>query len=89
MQYVYVLQSEGDAGRFYIGQTGDLKRRLAEHNGGQNRSTRKRRWRLIYYEAYVARAAAIRRERVLKADGRSRRALMERVRSSLNDLVAG
>ena len=67
--------------------TGDLKRRLIEHDDAQNRSTRGKQLRVVYYEAYVSRKAAIRRERILKHDGRSRRALMERTRSSLvNDL---
>jgi predicted GIY-YIG superfamily endonuclease len=39
---VYVLRSEQD-GEFYIGQTVDLTRRLAEHNAGHVRSTRRRR----------------------------------------------
>jgi Predicted endonuclease containing a URI domain len=78
-----VLQSLNDVDRFYIGQSGDLRRRVDEHNKGASRSTRHDRWRLVYYEAYASRSAAIRRERILKHDGRSRRALMERVRASL------
>jgi predicted GIY-YIG superfamily endonuclease len=32
MHYVYILNSERDSSRFYIGCTGDLKRRFTEHN---------------------------------------------------------
>ena len=80
---VYVLKSDADEPRYYLGYTGDLKRRLSDHNDGQNRSTRGTRWKVVYYEAYVSRKAAMKRERILKHDGRSRRALMDRIRSSL------
>ena len=83
MFYVYVLQCVSDEDRFYIGFTGDLEGRLASHNGGYNRSTRGVTWRIVYYEAYLHERAARKRERVLKHDGRSRRALMERIRGSL------
>jgi putative endonuclease len=84
MHYVYVIQSDKKRDRFYIGFSDDLKRRLKEHNDGSNYSTRGNKWRLVYYEAYLTRAAAIQRERVLKGDGRTRRHLMERIRSMLN-----
>ncbi len=35
MHYVYVLQSEADPARFYVGLTTDLKRRFEEHNRGK------------------------------------------------------
>ena len=81
MHYVYVLRNMN--GRFYLGMTSDLKRRLREHARGKTRSTSGQEWRLIYYEAYVSRGAALRRERALKHDGRSRRALMERIKADL------
>jgi predicted GIY-YIG superfamily endonuclease len=34
MHYTYVLLSEAD-GRFYIGATEELKRRMKEHGAGQ------------------------------------------------------
>jgi putative endonuclease len=75
--FVYLLKSEH--GEFYIGFTSDLERRIQAHNDGLNRSTRGRPWRLAYCEMYTSEAAARDRERILKHDGRSRRALMERV----------
>ena len=77
MFYVYVLKSEN--GETYIGYTGDLKRRLTEHNTGQNISTKGRSWELIYYEAYKFDAQARARERVLKGHGRSKQALLKRL----------
>ena len=77
MFYVYVLRDE--RGEHYIGYSSDLKARVAAHNRSQNRSTRGRIWSLIYYEAYATDTAARDRERILKYDGRTRRALMERL----------
>ena len=83
MYYVYVLQNEANEADFYLGQTSDLRRRLADHNEGRNRSTKGRTWKVVYYEAYVTRQAAMKRERLMKNDGRSRRAVMDRVKASL------
>ncbi len=69
MFYVYVLQSETDAG-WYIGFSTDLRRRLKEHQEGQSFATSDRGpWRLIYYEAYLEEADALGREKYLKSGG--------------------
>jgi putative endonuclease len=66
MQYVYVLQSEQDD-YLYIGCTNNLKNRLAEHNAGQNESTKsKKPFKIIYYEAFLDKNDAYAREKVLK-----------------------
>ncbi|OGC96225.1 hypothetical protein A3H89_03020 [Candidatus Amesbacteria bacterium RIFCSPLOWO2_02_FULL_48_11] len=66
MHYLYILQSQKD-GDFYTGTTSDLKRRLKEHNAGNNFSTAPRRpFRLIYYEAYLLKQDAESREKYLK-----------------------
>ncbi len=65
--YVYALRSQRD-GRFYVGFTGDLKRRLVEHNAGRVDSTRTRApLELIYYEACRDPRDATRREKYLKS----------------------
>ncbi|WP_100313992.1 GIY-YIG nuclease family protein [Thermoflavifilum aggregans] len=64
---VYVLRSRKD-GRFYVGMSGDVERRLSEHNRGQTRSTRAYRpWELIWVEGYDTRSAAREREKYLKS----------------------
>jgi putative endonuclease len=69
MFYVYVIQSESDAG-LYIGMSGDLRRRFMEHQNGESRSTKGRRpWKIIYYETYVDEQDAVGRERFLKSGG--------------------
>ena len=81
MHYVYVIQNE--SGKFYLGSTSDLKRRLSDHNNGRNKSTKGNRWTVVYYEAYVSRQAARKREYRLKHGGRSKQILFERIRDSL------
>jgi putative endonuclease len=67
MYYVYVLRS-GKDGRFYTGCTGNLKKRLGEHNDGKGRSTSYRvPFELVYYEASRNPSDALRRERYLKS----------------------
>ena len=72
--FVYILGNEGgDARRTYVGWTTDLERRLAQHNSGTGaRSTRGRRWVLLYAERCATRAEAMSREWRLKRDRRFR-----------------
>lgn len=61
MFYTYVLQMNNE--NFYIGYTSDLKRRLAEHKSGSNNTTKKYLpVKLIFYEAYLNKKDAQRRE---------------------------
>ena len=67
MYYVYILCSQKD-NNLYTGYTNDIKRRLAEHNGGKVESTKSRRpLKLIYYEAYIEKTDAENREIFLKS----------------------
>jgi len=85
MHYLYVLVSESDEPESYIGFTSDLRQRFENHNSGMNTSTRGRKWRLVYYEAYLTRKSAEKRERLLKHNGRSRQLLMRRIWDSLSE----
>jgi putative endonuclease len=66
--YVYILRSLKTK-KLYIGQTGDLDRRLKEHNTGWGgRYTRQNGpWMLVYSEDHPNRASAVKRERYLKS----------------------
>ena len=83
--YVYLLRRMKD-GKFYLGWTTDLKRRLEEHNAGFVRSTKPRRpFELVYYETYPSPELAKKRERTLKRCPRmlhlfKKRALNERAK---------
>ncbi len=77
MHYVYILRSGSRQGEAYVGCTGDLRQRLAEHNSGKSAHTRKYRpWSLVFYAAFTEKATADSFERYLK--GGSGRAFTKR-----------
>ena len=81
MFWTYALQSES-SGRYYIGSTSDLKRRLQEHNGNLAAASKNRGpWRLVYEEAYATRGEAMKRERYLKT-GKGREELKRQTEPS-------
>lgn len=64
--YTYILQSQQDDS-FYIGVTEDLLIRLKEHNSGLSKYTsRKKPWKLVYYEKYETLSDSRKREIFLK-----------------------
>ena len=66
MHYTYVLWDEKNK-KFYIGYTSDLKRRLSEHQDNKNHTTsRMDKPRLIFYEGFVSKEDALRREGYFK-----------------------
>ena len=70
--YVYLLRSDKDQS-LYIGYTVNLRKRLKEHNSEKNFSTKPARpWKLIFYESYLNRKDAHRREKYLKTTQGSR-----------------
>ena len=71
MFYTYIIQSTKDK-RFYTGSTGDLRKRLNEHNTGKVFSTKNRGpFELIYYEACLNEQDARAREKYLKPCARN------------------
>ncbi len=85
MHYVYVLLSLRDK-KFYIGYSSDLKVRLKAHNSGAVPSTKLRRpLKLVFYEAYLSKADAVRREQYFKTNpGKKTLGLM--LRSSVRSI---
>ena len=75
--FVYILGSDGKGGaRTYVGWTTDLESRLGQHNTGTGaKSTRGRKWALLYAERYNTRGQAMSREWHLKRDRTFRKAL--------------
>jgi len=67
MKYtVYILISA--EGKYYIGQTNNLVRRLFQHKNGLSKWTRKYNgWKLVYSQEYDTRSLAVRREREIKS----------------------
>jgi putative endonuclease len=70
MFWVYILQNP--VGKFYIGQTEDLCKRVAEHNapgrdGVKFTAKGNGQWRLVWSESYASREEAMRREKQIKS----------------------
>ncbi len=79
MHYVYLIQSEKDFS-YYIGYTKDLKKRFKEHNQGKTKSIKhKIPYRLIYYEAFLNKTNAIKREYELKHNSYKKENLLKRL----------
>lgn len=67
MYYVYVLESLNITGRRYIGFTGNVEKRLKEHNEGKCASSKGcRPWRVETYVAFSCKDKALSFERYLK-----------------------
>ena len=82
MYYAYVLRSAKDH-KLYIGFTKDLKKRFNLHQSGQVKATKGRLpVKLIFYEAYLDKEDALRREKYFKTNP-GRRALKLMLRSYL------
>lgn len=78
MTYVYILRSIRKPDQLYVGNTVDVRARLASHNHGKSPHTsRFRPWQLVYYEKYEAREEALKREKQFKRwSGTKKRAII-------------
>lgn len=84
MYFVYVLVSDFD-GKFYIGFTGNVKRRLSDHNSGKVPSTSARKpFKMLYYEAHLSKVDALRREQYFKTS-KGKTTLKQILRDSLTN----
>lgn len=55
----YILESE-KSGRWYIGHSNDLERRILEHNSGHTKSTRnKGPWKLVFRREFENKKEAL------------------------------
>ena len=65
--FIYILRNQ-KSGKFYIGSTNNLVRRLQDHNRGKVVSTKnKGSWTLIYTESFSTRSQAVSREKQIKS----------------------
>jgi putative endonuclease len=83
LAFVYVLGSrrKNDC-RTYVGWTTDIQRRLRQHNAGLGaKSTRGRKWVLLYSECCNSRSEAMSRELHIKRDRKFRMTLREAIRA--------
>jgi putative endonuclease len=64
--YTYILRSLS-TGRFYVGHTENLTKRVYEHNNNRTPSIRNRGpWELVHAEEFETRLGAMRRELQIK-----------------------
>ena len=67
-RFVYILRSETDPARHYVGVTGDVDERLEWHNAGPCGYTRQHRpWRVIVSIEFPDKEWAVRFEKYLKS----------------------
>jgi putative endonuclease len=67
LKHVYMIQSEPEPNRYYVGCTSDLKRRFGDHNKGLSPHTRKYLpWKLVGYVAFSDPNKADKFEKYLK-----------------------
>ena len=65
--YVYMLKSKEKKPVTYVGYTSDLKKRINLHNSSKGaKSTKGRKWKLIYKEKFNSKSKAISREYYIK-----------------------
>ncbi len=87
MYYVYVLLSAKD-GYLYVGETHDLRQRFLAHKSGNVFSTKNHLpLKLIYYEAYLNKIDALKREKMLKHHGSVIGHLKKRIINSAYEVV--
>ena len=79
--FVYVIGSlKNFKPKTYVGWTKDLNERLRKHNLGKGaKSTKGRRWKIIYHEIYNSKKKAMRREYYLKKDKILRKKLRNKI----------
>jgi predicted GIY-YIG superfamily endonuclease len=68
MFYVYIIQAINYPDQRYIGRTGNLEKRLSDHNCGNSTHTKKYKpWKLVAYIAFENEFKSIEFEQYLKS----------------------
>lgn len=82
MYFLYILKSSTN-GKYYIGSTNNIERRVMEHNNGWSRYTKnKGPFELVYKEEYNSNSEAKKREYYLKLL-KSRKAIEKLIRAAI------
>jgi len=69
-----MLKSEDINNITYVGWTNNIKKRLEKHNSGKGaKSTRGRKWKVIYYELFKTKKEAMKREYYIKKNTKLRK----------------
>ncbi len=87
VDWVYILKSDS-AGKYYVGQTADLGKRIEAHRSGKSRYTRAAAdWYLVYKREYDTRTQAQKVENFIKRQ--KSRIFIEKMISGEIDLDIG
>ncbi|MDC0059668.1 GIY-YIG nuclease family protein [Pelagibacteraceae bacterium] len=73
--YVYLIASRKKAKlKTYVGYTNDLKNRILKHNVNKGaKSTKGRKWKIIYFKKYKSKSKAMSEEYILKKNKKERK----------------
>ena len=79
--FVYIVGSlKNTKPKTYVGWTKDLNERLRKHKSGKGaKSTKGRKWKIIYHEIFNSKEKALRREYYLKKDRILRKKLRNKI----------
>ena len=79
--YVYVLGSNKKGlKKTYVGWTNNLRERLYKHNIGKGaKSTKGRKWKILYKEKFISKNKAMSREYYLKKNKKLRKKISKRI----------
>ena len=67
-RFVYILRSDSDAAKHYVGVTSNVEARLEWHNGGPSAYTLHHRpWRILVVGEFPDQPSAVRFEKYLKS----------------------
>ena len=76
--YLIVSNLKNNKKFSYVGYTNNLKKRLKLHNIGKGaKFTRGKKWKLVYYEIYDSKSAAMKNEIKLKKNYKLRNKIKE------------
>jgi len=80
--FVYlIVSSKNSRIKTYVGYTNNIRKRLYLHNTNRGaKSTRGRKWKLIYKEKFYSKKNAMSREYYLKKDRKFRKKLLRSIR---------
>jgi len=80
LYFVYfIISKKNDLLKSYVGYTNNLKKRIKKHNTGKGaKSTRGRKWRLVYKKKFTSRSDAMKYEYYLKKNIKKRNLLKKK-----------
>ena len=80
--YVYIIASNKPSLKTYVGWTNDIIKRLKKHNSNKGaKSTKGRKWFLVYKESFSNKIDAMKREYNIKNDKVFRKKIKSKIKN--------